>query len=346
MDDSHPTEAGMNASARIVSGIAACLLASAAQASFHFMQIEQVQGGVTGDVAQQAVQLRMRAGGQNQMQFSRLRVSDAAGANPVLLVDFTTTVPNATLGDRVLIASAGWAAEQAPVPDFTLANLIPTAYFAGGRLTFEDDGGGVVYSLCWGNYAGPNTGSQDNDADGQYGPCFAGPLPSSGLAALRFQGTANALGTTNAADYSLTAGAPTYTNNARVGAVLVAPPLAVRGGDCNDADASISPGQTEVAANAHDDDCDGLGDEDALNNPSPDTNDTDGDGIALQQGDCDDGDSAVHAGVPEIVGDRKDNDCDTRADEDATDVHSADGQDHDADGYGMFARVFTDTFED
>lgn len=335
----------MNAAARAAVAIATLMLAGTAQASFHLMQVEQVVGGVTGDVGQQAVQLRMRAGGQNQMQFSRLRVSDANGANPVLLADFGVPVPNDETGDRVLIATADFGAFQSPPPDFTMANPIPPAYFAGGRLTFEGDGGQVVYSLCWGNYAGPTAGSVENDDDGTYGPCFAGPLPDSGLAALRFEGAASAAGTTNAEDYSLTAGAAVFTNNARASATLLAPPVAARGGDCDDTDASVFPGQAETLGNRHDDDCDGLADEDALDNPSNDTNDGDGDGPSLLQGDCDDGDTLTFPGAPEVVGDRKDNDCDRFADEDAGNVFSADGIDHDGDGFGMFARVFAAGFE-
>ena len=37
----------------------------AALASFHVMKVEQVIGGVGGDTSQQAIQLRMRAVGQN-----------------------------------------------------------------------------------------------------------------------------------------------------------------------------------------------------------------------------------------------------------------------------------------
>ncbi len=44
--------------------LAAMALALPAQATFHFMQIEQVIGGVNGDTTAQAVQLRMRPAGQ------------------------------------------------------------------------------------------------------------------------------------------------------------------------------------------------------------------------------------------------------------------------------------------
>src|SRR5436309_12059884 len=74
-------------------------------ASFQFMLIEQVIGGVSGDVTAQAIQLRMRSGSQNQVFGKRLRAWDAAGSNPVVLVILPSDVDNATVGDRILIAT-------------------------------------------------------------------------------------------------------------------------------------------------------------------------------------------------------------------------------------------------
>jgi len=202
------------------------------EATFHFMQIEQVIGGVNGDVTAQAIQLRMRLASQNLLAASRLRAWDAAGANPVLIIDFTQVVPNAQSGDRVLIATAGFSPATSPgaVPDFQMTNSVPHSYLAAGSLTFEDDSGTIYWRLSWGGsgYTGSTMGDTTNDNDSGFGPAdfgppFAGPLPTTTLQALRFTGLANALSTTNAADYSLTMGPATFTNNARADFIVVAP---------------------------------------------------------------------------------------------------------------------------
>jgi len=190
-----------------------------ALASFHFMQIEQVIGGVNGDAAAQAIQLRMRVNEQNRVSIGRLYARDAAGANPVLLIDFTTDVSVSSLGSRVLAATAQFATYTEPVvePDFVLLSPIPSAYLAAGSLTFEnDDGTLLVWRLSWGGsgYSGSTTGAFTNDDDGEFGPPFAGSLPSDGLSALRFQGASTAKSTSNLADYLVTDGEAVFTNNA------------------------------------------------------------------------------------------------------------------------------------
>jgi putative metal-binding protein len=87
----------------------------------------------------------------------------------------------------------------------------------------------------------------------------------------------------------------------------------IHGGDCNDHDANIHPGATEIVGNFKDDDCDGKAD-DVGGTPSNDTADTDKDGVTIKDGDCDDTDPMVKPGLAEICGDGKDNDCDGVAD--------------------------------
>ncbi|MFH1469938.1 MAG: MopE-related protein [Pseudomonadota bacterium] len=98
------------------------------------------------------------------------------------------------------------------------------------------------------------------------------------------------------------------------------------GDDCNDIDASIYPGSTEVE-NELDDDCDGIAD-----NHLPDYDD-DGDGVTEDDGDCDDADPAAFPGAPEVPYDGVDQDCSgadlTDVDEDGWDAAEVAGDDCD-----------------
>ena len=212
---------------RIVTGGFAAMVTATAAGDFDLMQIEQVIGGVNGDTSAQAIQLRMRQVFQCFVSQARLRAHDAAGQNPILLIDIAAGVPGCNIGDRVLITSAGFSdfLDSPIAADFTLTNLIPESYLAAGSLTFEDDFGTIYWRLSWGgdNYTGPNDGLPINDADGDFGPPWPGVLPSDGLQALQFQGAATAPSTSNADDYNLTEDAAVFTNN-NGDSATVAPP--------------------------------------------------------------------------------------------------------------------------
>ena len=201
----------------------------AANASFHAMQIAEVIGGVNGDTSAQAIELRMRAGGQNFLSNGpKLIVVDATGANPVTLIDFTTDVPNGNFGSTILIASSTFrnytANPGAFVSDFTLTNTIPASYLNAGRLLYEDSSNNILWSLAFGgaNYTGPTNGETTNGVPdpGKFG----GPLPSNTLQALLYQGTASGQNTNNATDYALTSGAAIFTNNAGTSFAVVPEP--------------------------------------------------------------------------------------------------------------------------
>ncbi len=203
--------------------IQSCVLLAAggtpASAAFHFMQIEQVIGGVNGDLTAQAIQLRERTFLQCSVgNGAELWVRDAAGDNPVLLIDFDGNVPGCQPGDRILVASPGLAdyTVEPLAADFTMTNLIPAGFLAAGTLTLENAAGSVLWRLSWGGdaYTGPTGGTLDNDADGEFGPPFDGGLPSDGSLAIQFQGAATALSTNNADDYTLSRGSALFTNNA------------------------------------------------------------------------------------------------------------------------------------
>lgn len=202
--------------------LASLALPGRALAAFHFMEIEQVIGGVDGDPAAQAIQLRQRIANQNLLNGAvRLRAWDAAGLNPVTLISFGANVGNGAACSRILVATAGFEFTTTPPVDaaarnFLMTTPIPLAYLAAGSLTFENTAGTLIYwRISWGgaSYTGSDAVSTTNDADGHVAPAFAGPLPSSGLDGLRFT-PACATGSTNtAAQYALTGGAATFTNN-------------------------------------------------------------------------------------------------------------------------------------
>ncbi len=193
-------------------------LQSTAYATFHEMQIEQVIGSVNGDTTAQAIQLRMRAAGQNFVSGGKLVVFDAAGLNPITILDPTTNVTNGAVGDHVLIASSTFPSHTTPiaVPDFTMANLIPASYFAAGSLCWESNAGVIMWRLSWGgaSYTGSNLGSTTNDLDGNFGPPFDGVVPATCASALQFQGSATDFSTNNAADYLLIGSPIVFSNNA------------------------------------------------------------------------------------------------------------------------------------
>ena len=92
--------------------------------------------------------------------------------------------------------------------------------------------------------------------------------------------------------------------------------------DCDDNDPSIHPGAIENieenCGDGIDNDCDGV------DVPCRMNNDMDGDGVSIEQGDCDDTDPFVNPNQFEMAYDGKDNDCDP-----ATPDCDVDG-----DGYG------------
>jgi len=186
-----------------------------AGASFHFMQIEQVAGGFCGVRDAQAIQLRMRAAGQNLTAGAVLIAYDSAGNNPVTLLTLPGNVANGAAGARVLLATPNFSFAGGPTPDFVLANPIPVSYLEAGKVVWGFSTT-VYWSLAWGgaSYTGTNTGVIDNDADGNFNPPFPGVLPHLDDDAVRFTGTAGAASTNNAADYALSASPATFTNNA------------------------------------------------------------------------------------------------------------------------------------
>ena len=200
-----------------------------ARASFHQMQIYEVIGGVNGDTSAQAIELRMRASGQNFLSNApKLVAVDATGLNPITLIQFGSNVAIGNLGSTILITSPNFknftSSPGTFANDFTLTNLIPASYLNAGRLLYEDSSSNILWSLAFGgtNYTGPTNGETTNGvADpGKFG----GPLPENSLQALVYQGAATGQNTNDATDYALTAGAATFTNNAGTSFAVVPEP--------------------------------------------------------------------------------------------------------------------------
>lgn len=277
-------------------GVLAVILASLAEparATFHFMHIEQVIGGVNGDAAAQAIQLRMRFAQQHLVDRGRIVAYDAAGQNPIVLIDFEEPVANSAAGARVLVASEGFIPHTNPPiqPDFLFTNLLPARYLAAGSIVFLSDADDfVVCRLSWGGaaYTGDTNGGLTNDDDGEFGPPYPDALPGSGVQALFYQADFAGLSSTNAADYALTEGAAVFINNAGAEFTVRVPecPLTAEedpvdeDGDgvgafcdeCPDDPDKTAPGECGCGRTDRDDDGDGDVDCAASN---PDDNDND-----------------------------------------------------------------------
>lgn len=98
--------------------------------------------------------------------------------------------------------------------------------------------------------------------------------------------------------------------------------------DCNDGNASVRPGATEIVGNERDDNCDGVelcyrnsdGDSHRVSSTrtssDSDCRDPGEARASLPSGDCNDGDSSIYPSAPETC-DRRDEDCDSTVDEGA-----------------------------
>jgi hypothetical protein len=129
-----------------------------------------------------------------------------------------------------------------------------------------------------------------------------------------------------------------------------APWTATQAGDCDDADADVSPGDPEQCNGGKDDDCDSLKDEEGAEGCADWFRDGDGDGfgavgnsrclcaasgayVAADGGDCADADPAVHPGAAESCN-GLDDDCDGATDDEGAAGCKARFLDEDGDGYG------------
>lgn len=203
---------------RMAAVVSMALIAGSASANHHFMQIQIVVGGVGGDTTAQAIQLRQRFAGQNVLSAGKLVAFDAAGLNPITIIDFTTNVPNSLAGDTILVCTNSFLGKTMPttVADFIMTP-IPASYLAAGKLSFQANAGTTWWTFGWGgaSYTGNLTLDLTNDSNGNAAPAFGVGLPIASNTAIQFNGAASAASTTNLADYSMTSGAAVLKNNAR-----------------------------------------------------------------------------------------------------------------------------------
>ncbi len=280
-------------------------------ASYHFMQIEQVVAGVNGDSSAQAIQLRMRSSSQQHVELAKLIAFDAAGENPIVIIDFASSVAQSAGGSRVLVTSKAMTAYTDPPvePDFVMSHTIPQSYLEAGSLLFEnDDETLLVWRFSWGgaSYTGSTTAALTNDDDREFGPPYPDPLPTSGLQAVVFAGGATATSTSNAADYEIV-NPGVLTNNAGESFTLIVPNCDDPNGagedsdgdgvrdvcdDCPHDDSKLEPG--ECGCGNPDLDADGNGLTDCVEemdagSASPDDHETGSNDNGGSQGTSDDG---------------------------------------------------------
>lgn len=95
-------------------------------------------------------------------------------------------------------------------------------------------------------------------------------------------------------------------------------------GDCDDTNAAVHPGATEILDNLIDDDCDGYADNKTPGSKPSEADstegndysaDNDGDGYSRAQGDCNDTDPNIHPGAAEVCNNGLDEDCSGIADD-------------------------------
>jgi len=200
--------------------------ATPADATFHFMAIEKLIGGIGGDATAQVVQLQLRSAAQNFTNGTEIAAFDAAGGNRVLLATLTD-VTNGLQGDRILLATPSVAdfVDGPFNPDFVMTPM-PESYLTAGRVVYDDPGGfGILFSVAWGPYTGSNTGSTFNDDNGDYGPPFATPLSDliDAVEALDWIREPPAKHQQNTIDYVVQT-AVVLTNNAHEDFEIVLPP--------------------------------------------------------------------------------------------------------------------------
>jgi hypothetical protein len=125
----------------------ALLAPSAAQATFHLMQVREVYPGSALEPEAEYVELQMYAGGQNHVKGHKLRTYDASGAVTGIST-FATDVPSGANQSTIVLATSAAASQFGFTADTSLASpgaLSP----AGGAVCWEE-----LDCVSWGGFSG------------------------------------------------------------------------------------------------------------------------------------------------------------------------------------------------
>lgn len=138
--------------------------------AFHLVEVNKLMVGYNGNLAIQAVELKMITAGENLVSGGFLAVYDSLGNSVATLGTFGANVPNGSAGDRILCATAAFASAFSITPDLVISPGIP---MVTGQVSFEKIGC-PVNSLAYGNILLRVPGGTSN----------APPLPPHGATAL------------------------------------------------------------------------------------------------------------------------------------------------------------------
>lgn len=138
-------------------------------AAFHIVEISKLMVGYNGDTNVQAVELKMTAGGQNQVAGLSIATYNGSGALLATLGTFTASVANALNGDHILCATTNFRDTFGITPDLIITPGIP---ITSGQVAFEQPDCRVNV-LPYGTVPAPMTS-----------PTVAPPLPPQGATAL------------------------------------------------------------------------------------------------------------------------------------------------------------------
>jgi len=131
-------------------GLVTLLVAKAAWAAFHIMQITEVFPGTNGAPNAQYIELQMYSAGQNIVMSHTVTVFDAGGTM-IMTYTFPANVANGANQATILIATTEAATLFGVTADLTMTPTIP---LAGGKVCFEN-----IDCVAWGNYTGGATPS-------------------------------------------------------------------------------------------------------------------------------------------------------------------------------------------